>query len=168
MKATTAANLRRRQLDRVLRRAQALRSLSAPDRSWIREVRSALGMTTGQLGKRLGISQSAVVQMEKAEEEGTISLNALRRAAAALECSVAYALLPQQSLEATVRARAQALATQMVRRVDDSMALEAQGVGKEFVTQRAGELTEELIRRLDRGLWNQLDETDVPGRGNAA
>ena len=168
MKATTAANLRRRQVDRALRRARVLRSLSAPERGWIREVRSALGMTTRQLGRRLGISQSAVVQMEKAEEEGTISLNALRRAAAALDCSVAYVLLPKQSLEATVRARAQALAAQMVRRVDDSMALEAQAVGKEFVARRAEELAEELIRRLDRGLWNQLDETDVPGRGNAA
>jgi len=168
MRATTAANLRRRQLDKALRPVRALASLSAPQKGWIREVRSALGMTTRQLGRRLGVSQSAAVQMEKAEEDGTISLNALRRAAAAMDCTVAYVLLPKQSLEATVRARAQALAAQMARRVDDSMALEAQAVGKEFQAERVQELTEELIRRLDRGIWNQLDETDQPGRGHSA
>ncbi len=80
-----------------------------------------------------------------------------------MDCDVAYFLLPRKSLEATVRARAQALAAQMARRVDDSMTLEAQAVGKEFQAETAEELTEELIRRLDRGLWNQLDESDLPG-----
>jgi predicted DNA-binding mobile mystery protein A len=106
--------------------------------------------------------------MEKAEEDGTISLSALRRAAAAMDCDVAYFLLPKGSLEATVRARAQALAAQMARRVDDSMTLEAQTVGKKFQAQKAEELTVELIRTLDHGIWNQLDETDLPGRGHSA
>ncbi len=163
MRSATAASLRRHQLDRALRRVRAAASLSAPQKGWIREVRSSLGMTTRQLGRRLGVSQSAAVQREKAEEDGTISLSALRRTAAAMDCDVAYFLLPKKSLEATVRARAQALAAQMAGRVDDSLALEGQAVGKQFQTEKAEELTKELIRRLDRGLWNQLDETDLPG-----
>jgi predicted DNA-binding mobile mystery protein A len=168
MKASAAANLRRRQLDRMLRRAAALRRISTPERGWIREVRLALGMTAAQLGKRLGVSQAAVAQMERAEAAGTISIRALRRAAEALECDFKYVFLPKQSLEQSVRTRAQVLAADIARRVNDSMALEAQATDAESVKQQTSELAEELIRRLDHDLWNPPSEADLPGRGNAA
>jgi predicted DNA-binding mobile mystery protein A len=168
MKASTAANLRRRQLDRLLEEAASLRRITPPDRGWIREVRLALGMTSSQLGKRLGVSQAAVAQMEKSEVEGTISLRTLGRAAAALECDLKYIFLPKESLERVVRVRARLLAANLARRVNDSMALEAQATDADSVSQQISQLTEELVQGLDHSLWNPLNEADEPGRGNAA
>ena len=47
---------------------------------------NALGMTTAQYGKRLGVSQPRIVELEKSEQEGGVTLNTLQRAAEALGC----------------------------------------------------------------------------------
>jgi transcriptional regulator with XRE-family HTH domain len=52
--------------------------------SVIQETRQAQGITQGELARRLGVSTPAVSQWEKSEDNGTISLNTLRKALAAL------------------------------------------------------------------------------------
>ncbi|MDR2895963.1 MAG: helix-turn-helix domain-containing protein [Propionibacteriaceae bacterium] len=52
--------------------------------SVIQETRQAQGVTQGELARRLGVSTPAVSQWEKSEDNGTISLNTLRKALAAL------------------------------------------------------------------------------------
>ena len=168
MKPASAANVRRRQLDKALRSVSSLRQLATPERGWIREIRLALGMTAAQLGARLQISQAAVSQLENAEATGAISLSTIRRVAEALGCEMRYVFLPADSLEHAVRARAEALATQLAMRVNASMALEDQAISGESVKQQVAELSEELVRRLDRELWNLNSEPDLPKRGNAA
>jgi predicted DNA-binding mobile mystery protein A len=82
-----------------------------PDDGWIREVRIALGMTSAQLAARMRISQSAVTQLEQSEVAGTARLESLRRAAAALDCDLVYALVPKRGLDRTMHDRAVELAT---------------------------------------------------------
>jgi transcriptional regulator with XRE-family HTH domain len=43
----------------------------------------------------MGVSQSTVMQWERGEVKGTITLNSLRRLAEALESDVAYLLVPR-------------------------------------------------------------------------
>ncbi|HZZ37352.1 MAG TPA: helix-turn-helix domain-containing protein, partial [Caulobacteraceae bacterium] len=52
-----------------------------PPKGWLRAVRDALGMTTKQLARRLGVSQPRVVALEKGEVDESVTLTSLRRAA---------------------------------------------------------------------------------------
>ncbi len=53
----------------------------------------------------------------------------LRRVAEALDCTLAYALVPNKPLESMVRDRARALARHRLAPVEHSMRLEDQAVG---------------------------------------
>ena len=41
-----------------------------PVRGWIKAIREALGMSTAQLAKRLGVKQPSVVALERSEAKG--------------------------------------------------------------------------------------------------
>src|ERR1700676_5160497 len=101
---------------------------SSPVRGWIKAVREALGMTTAQLAKRLGVKQHYVVAIEQSEAKGTIELATLRRVAEALDCNLVYALIPNKPLEATLRERARAFVRRRRAPVEHSMLLEHQKV----------------------------------------
>lgn len=88
--------------------------LAPPIRGWIKAIREALGMTSAQFAARLGVKQPSVVAIEQSEARGSIQLDTLRRAAAALDCTLVYALVPNGSLEEIVRNRARALAREQL------------------------------------------------------
>lgn len=91
-------------------------SVQAPPAGWIRTVRESLGMTTRQLGRRMGVAHTSVAGLEHGEVAGTIKLETLRRAAAALECDLVYALVPRRPLTETVWTQArQRAAEDLVR-----------------------------------------------------
>ncbi|MBV8446883.1 MAG: mobile mystery protein A, partial [Hyphomicrobiales bacterium] len=92
-----------RHLDQRLKALSAITRNSLPPRGWIRAIRDALGMTTVQLARRLGVSQPRITELEKSELSGSISLRSLRRAAEALGCQVVYVLVPNKPLEMVLR-----------------------------------------------------------------
>src|SRR5215212_1792829 len=94
-----ANNLRRKQLDRFFGEHAFLRRLPLPRLGWIREIRSALGMSAAQLAHRLGVGQSTVAKLEKSEAEATISLQSLRKVAEAMDCTLVYAFVPRNTLQ---------------------------------------------------------------------
>ena len=121
-----------------------------PVRGWIKAIREALGMTTTQLAKRLGIRQPSVVALEQSEVRGTIELATLRRVAEALDSTLVYALIPNNPLEATIRERARAFARRRLRPVEHSMLLEDQQVKR---NDSEAEL-EDIIRETNpRRFW---------------
>jgi predicted DNA-binding mobile mystery protein A len=77
-----------------------------PQSGWLRVVRDALGMTTRQLAASMGVSQAAVVDAERAEAGGDISMKTLRRYATAMDCELVYVLLPKRPLGDVVSERA--------------------------------------------------------------
>ena len=81
---------------------------------WIKEIRLALGMSAAQLARRLKVRQSTVAKLEKSEAEETISLQSLRKAAEALDCTLVYAFVPRTSLEACVQAQARLRAKEIL------------------------------------------------------
>ena len=101
-KARRAAQSRAN-LDGRFKEFGAVRRYTAPARGWIKAVREALGMTTAQLAKRIGVKQPSVVAIEQSEAKGTIELATLRRVAEALDCTLVYAFVPNKPLEAMVR-----------------------------------------------------------------
>jgi len=128
-KASLAARSRSH-LDRRFKELGPLRRYTPPVRGWIKAVREALGMTTAQLAKRLGMKQPSVVAIEQSEAKGTIELATLRRMAEALDCALVYALVPNKPLEAAVRDRARLFSRRRREPVEHSMMLEGQRVKK--------------------------------------
>lgn len=153
----TTALLRRRQLDNQLNPLQPFARTSRPRKGWIREVRNALGMTARQLAQRLGISQPSVAKFERSEEAETISLKSLRKVAEALDCTLVYAFVPNDSLEATLNQQAERRASELLQRVEHTMRLEAQGLPAEEIDIERQELAQEMIRTLSRELWEKTE-----------
>jgi predicted DNA-binding mobile mystery protein A len=107
-------------------------------------------MSTQQLAKRLRIKQPSVVALEQSEAKGSIELATLRRVAAALDCTLVYALVPNKPLESLVRDRARAFARRRLEPIEHSMLLEDQTVkpkAKDFEA-RLDELVRETNPRL--------------------
>ena len=126
--------------------------LVRPDRGWIRAVREALGMTTGQFAKRLRVTQPRIATLERAEADGVVTLKSLRQAAEALDCVLVYALVPRKSLDDLVADRARLVADQQLARSDQTMRLEDQAVSRTRMERARENLVEELMRN-DRRLW---------------
>ena len=151
----TTERLKLRQLNAKIQRLTSLTNLKPPAKGWISEVRRALGMSARQLATRLGVSQPAVSQFEKGEIDGTITLESLRKAAAALECDLVYALVPRDSLEDIRERQAHGVATRMVERVAHSMRLEKQDVSEEATAKQIDELAQQLLAGPARSLWDE-------------
>jgi predicted DNA-binding mobile mystery protein A len=138
-------NLRLKQLDRSLESYKAAAKIPRPLKGWIRTIRQALGVSSGELGRRLGTSRQFPLQLEKGEEEDRITLKSLRGVANALDCDLVYALVPRaRSMQELIENRARAEAKKRVLGVEHSMALENQAAG------RIDETVEEETRRLVR------------------
>src|ERR1700740_955382 len=100
-----------RHLDKRFAAVRPLANTPRPPKGWLRAVRDALGMTTAQYARRLGVSQPRIVELEHSEASGSVTLNTPQRAAEVLGCRLVYALVPEKPLADTVRERAEAVAT---------------------------------------------------------
>jgi len=89
-------------------------------------VRDALGMSAANLAIRMGVSGASVRSLEENEMAGGIRLSSLQRAATAMDCTLVYAFIPNEGLQETVLRQAQWVLQQHMRRVNQTMALEAQ------------------------------------------
>lgn len=146
-KAKLAARSRS-QLDRRFKQLGPATRYASPARGWIKAIREALGMSTAQLAKRLGVKQPSVVALQQSEAKGTIELATLRRVAEALDCTLVYALVPNKPLEAIVRDRARTFARRRLEPVEHSMLLEDQKVMGKDAGARLDEIMRETNPRL--------------------
>ena len=112
-------------------------------------------MTTAQYAKRLGVSQPRIVELEKSEQSGTVTLNTLQRAAEALGCRLVYVLVPERPLAEVVTERAALVAERQAKAVEQTMRLEDQAV-KDKGAARAlrEEAIQDLLKRPAR-LWDE-------------
>jgi predicted DNA-binding mobile mystery protein A len=138
----------RTQLDRRFRALGPAKRYAPPVRGWIKAIRAALGMSTAQLAKRLGIKQPSLVELEQSEVKGTSELATLRRVAEALDCTLVYALVPNKPLEAIVRDRARAFMRRRREPVEHSMLLEDQKVTGKDADARLDDIVRETNPRL--------------------
>jgi len=144
------AQIARRRLDERLQNINP-REIPRPHRGWIRAVREALGMSTTELGRRMGISQQSVVDLERSEGRSTIQIDTLERAAAAMECELVYAIIPRTSFEEIIQTRAHDKALQQLAAVEHHSRLEDQSISDADMEAQINEAAAALIDR--RGLW---------------
>lgn len=147
--------LRVRQIDERTSPWRQLREQTPPRGGWIRSIRQALSMTTRQLAARLGVTQQAVVDLERREAEGSVTLSALRKAANAMECDLLYAIVPKRPVKDILWSRARAVAAKRLKRITHSMRLEEQTVPSEEYDQQVEDLAVEIMRGFPRELWSK-------------
>ena len=137
-------HLRQTQLDRALTPFGT--TPQRPQKGWLRAVREALGLSAADVANTLGTSRHLPAQLEKSEAEDRITLRSLRAAANAMDCDLVYALVPRAgSLSELAERRTRAAAQRDVQRVEHTMLLEDQAVGRV-----AEAVTEETRRRLKK------------------
>ena len=129
-----------------------------PAKGWLRAMREALGMSTSEMASRMGVSQSRISQIERAEVDGSIRFSTLERAAEALNCSVQYVLVPNEPLEVSVRRQARVQAAAGVAAVTHTMRLEDQAPSDDTVAEQVDALADELVDK--RGLWRRRQPLD--------
>lgn len=143
---TDFRNLRLRQLDRSLESYRAARLVPRPPYGWIRALRQGLGVSSGELARRMGTSRQLPLQLEKSEADDRITLRSLRAIANALDCDLVYALVPRaNSLQESMESRALSEAKARVLGVEHSMALEDQAVGR--IDEAVESETRRIVRR---------------------
>lgn len=142
----------RQSLDAVFKDIGPTARFERPVRGWIKAIREALGMSSAQLAKRLGIKQPTLTEIEQSELKGTIQLTTLRRVAEAMDCTLVYALVPKKSLEAIVREQARKVARRRLQSVEHSMLLEGQGVPHKSFEKRIDALASDIS---PRALWDE-------------
>lgn len=120
---------------------------------WVRAIRDALGLTGAQLARRIGIRPASLSELEKNEASGRITLATLKRAAEALDCTLVYALVPNQSLDAMVEEAARSAAKKELAAAFHTMELEAQDLRDADKREMVEELAAEIAKAGGKRLW---------------
>jgi predicted DNA-binding mobile mystery protein A len=131
-----------------------MKTEAVPRAGWVREIRTALGLSQSQLAARAGVSRATVQQMERAESERRITVASLDKLAAAMDCRVAIAILPKGgSLEDVRRRQAMAKAEVMLHEKvkDNKRAPKASDLER-----RKQQLVTRLLRGSRRRLWKPI------------
>jgi predicted DNA-binding mobile mystery protein A len=103
----------------------------------------------------MGVTAPTAFAMEKREKDGTISLNTLKKAAAALNVKLVYGFLPNDgTFEKMIERRALTIAQKIVMRTDTTMKLEDQQVSRQRLEKSIKELAEEIKNEVPKYLWD--------------
>ena len=136
-------------------------SLARPEKGWVRTVRDALCMSGFQLARRMGVKQPTVAGLERNERDGTITLDTLRRAAAALGCDVVYAFIPRAPLLDRVEQQAIRAARYLTQR--------ARAGGPDAMQEwDVEDCVRELLVRSPGRIWGSQDEPELLGDDEAS
>jgi predicted DNA-binding mobile mystery protein A len=114
-------------------------------------------MSAVQMARMLGITPPTLKKLETSEAKQTIELRTLQRLATAMNCRLVYAIVPELeygSLEAILKRRAREVAAKIVAHVSHTMSLEDQAVTDEERDQQIEDTAADLIRTLDKRLWD--------------
>jgi predicted DNA-binding mobile mystery protein A len=148
-------SLQFQQLNNKLLALTPLSKVALPPTGWIRAIRSAIGMSMQQLGNKLNISKQAVMNMEKREKEGSITIKSLREIAQVMDLELVYGFVPiDGSLDALIERRAMELATQIVKRTATTMELENQANSKERIENAIRERAIAIQNEMPKILWD--------------
>lgn len=147
----------RRLLERKIKSWLPVREDRIPPSGWLKAIRGALGINSRQLAARLGIEHSAILQFEKREAEGKVSLETLHKVARAMHCQFIYAIVPEvpfSDLESVLDNQAIKAASALISNVDHTMRLEQQGLTAEQSCAQTVDLAKRLKDEMDSSLWS--------------
>ena len=143
------------QLNRKMQGLAEMKTIIPPPLGWIKAIRTSLGMSLQQLGNKISITKQSVLDIERREQLGTISLKTLRESANALDMELVYAFVPKDgSLDTLIERKAKELATEIVLRTSNTMKLEDQEVSKKHIQKAILERTIIIKNEMPKILWD--------------
>ncbi|RFM29592.1 mobile mystery protein A [Deminuibacter soli] len=148
-------SLQIQQIDSKILAYSSLQKVAVPPIGWIKAIRTALGMSMLQLGNRLSITKQSVQDMEKREQDGSITLKALKETAKAMDMQLVYGFIPNDgTLEALIDRKAKELAKQIVLRTSNTMKLEDQENSKQRIEKAIEERAVTIKNEMPKSLWD--------------
>ena len=133
----------------------SLQKVAIPPTGWIKAIRTAIGMSLQQLGNKLSVSKQAVLDIEKREKDGSITIKSLKQIARAMDMELVYGFVPNDgSLDALIERRAIELATAIVLRTANTMKLEDQANSKKRIETAITERATAIKNEKPKILWD--------------
>jgi predicted DNA-binding mobile mystery protein A len=148
--------LKQNQIARYFSKFEAFKKLPIPNEGWIKYIRNALGMTTEQLGKRLGVSRRRIVTIEHAEVQNATTLKTLKDTAEALDCILVYAIIPKTSIREILETQARKFVKKHLKEVSHHMKLESQSVeDKKAIDAQIEDLVQKYLSTSLKTIWEE-------------
>jgi predicted DNA-binding mobile mystery protein A len=148
-------SLQLQQLNSKMLGFASLKQVAMPPTGWIKAIRTAIGMSMQQLGNKLNVSKQGVMDIEKREKDGSITIKSLREIARAMDMQLVYGFVPNDgSLDALIEKRAIKLATQIVMRTANTMKLEDQANSKKRIEAAIKERATAIQNEMPKILWD--------------
>lgn len=119
----------------------------------IRELRKSIGMNSQQLAQRVGKTGGTIRHLEKAEQSGTVNLQNLRDAAAALGYELEITYKKTAKAEKLLTSRAEAKADALINKLQATMALELQQLAAEDLSKVRAQLIARYLQE-PKALWS--------------
>jgi predicted DNA-binding mobile mystery protein A len=145
--------LTREQVDEKLNKIRPFAFLTM-ESGWIKVIREALGMSTKQLGKKVGIDQSRISRLENAEIEGDLKLSSLKKVAEGLNMRLVYFFVPEESLEEMMKNQAKAIAQKRMNNINQTMRLEDQELSEKEKAKALEDLTQRILIDEPKDFWD--------------
>jgi predicted DNA-binding mobile mystery protein A len=143
------------QLDRKIVLLKKVEDLVIPPTGWVYAIRTALGISLRQTGKKMGITPQSVKEIEEREKHGTVSLNVLIQFGKSLDLKLVYGFIPEEeSLSQMIERRALYLAKEIVSRASVSMILEEQENNPIRIQKAIKEKANEIKLEMPKYLWD--------------
>ena len=151
----TNNKLQFQQLNEKMDQLTGLQHVIVPPIGWIKAIRNGIGMSMEQLGKKLSITKQGVMDIEKREKEGAITIKSMQEIAKAMDTQFVYGFVPKTgSLEQMIEYRALEIASKIVERTSTTMKLEDQANSKERIEKAIKERATEIINKTPKILWD--------------
>lgn len=132
-----------------------LQEVTIPPTGWIRAIRTAIGMSMRQLGKKLNVTKQGIMDIENRERDGSITLKSLREIARVMDMQLVYGLVPNDgSLDALIDKKAVEVAKQVVMRSAQTMTLEDQANSTIRIETAIRERAEAIKSEMPKILWD--------------
>lgn len=132
--------------------------LITPPEGWLRTNRKALQMPVNLILENAGFKKSELYRIEKAEIEGTLTLNKLKETAQAMGCELHYAIVPKGDVNTLIKEKARRHAINILRNASVHMQLEDQGTTDEQVELQITKVAEQLEKEMPKWFWSKTHD----------
>jgi predicted DNA-binding mobile mystery protein A len=137
---------------------EKMSNLSVPPEGWLRTNRKALQMPAKLIMGKSGLKTSELYRIEKAELDGTLTINKLKETANAMDCDFYYAVVPRGEINSLIENKARLHAIKTLRNASVQMQLEDQATSDEQIALQIEQLTEKLIKEMPDWFWGETND----------
>jgi predicted DNA-binding mobile mystery protein A len=132
------------------------KQITPAPQGWLRTVRKALKMPAKVIMKYAGITKSELYRIERAEVNGTLTLNKLKAMANAMDCDFHYAIVPKDTVQTLLEKRAYQHALKLVSDANTHMQLEAQGIIDDKTQLQILLVANQLVNEMPDWFWEPI------------